>query len=79
MVLSSVFVGNEAQNGGGVYIQECVHSTFFDNSFTSNEADKSGAGIFQLKCSGALPSAVCGSGLRSASQRRSPLRNQSRG
>lgn len=52
-VLSSVFVGNEAQNGGGVCVKECVRSTFFDNSFTSNWADTSGGGLFQLKCSGA--------------------------
>ena len=52
-VMGSVFVGNEAQNGGGVCVQECAgRSTFFDNAFTSNWADKAGGGIFQLKCSG---------------------------
>ena len=52
--MGSVFVGNEAQNGGGVCVQECAgRSTFFDNAFTSNWADKAGGGIFQLKCSGA--------------------------
>jgi len=52
-VMSSVLLGNEAQNGGGVCIQQCGHASFFDNSFTSNWADKSGGGLFQLKCSGA--------------------------
>ena len=51
--MSSVFVGNEAQNGGGVCVQECQRSSFFDNAFTGNWADKAGGGIFQLKCSGA--------------------------
>ena len=51
--MGSVFVGNEAQNGGGVCVQECGRSSFFDNAFTGNWADKAGGGIFQLKCSGA--------------------------
>jgi hypothetical protein len=62
-VMSSVLLGNEAQNGGGVCIQTCGHASFFDNSFTSNWADKSGGGLFQLKCSGA-PRASWGPTLR---------------
>lgn len=62
-VMSSVLLGNEAQNGGGVCIQTCGHASFFDNSFTSNWADKSGGGLFQLKCSGA-PRASRGPTLR---------------
>ena len=55
-VMSSVFRGNEAQNGGGVCVKQCERSTFFDNSFTGNWADNSGGALFQLQCNGALQS-----------------------
>lgn len=57
-VMSSVFRGNEAQNGGGVCVKQCDRSTFFDNSFTSNWADNSGGALFQLQCNGALQSSL---------------------
>lgn len=51
-VITNTFVGNNAENGGAVFIDGCGKAVVSDNTFARNRAGRSGGAIFQNKCSG---------------------------
>ena len=49
----NIFDQNDANNGGGAYVEVCGSGVFQGNDFQSNKAQHSGGGLFLINCPGA--------------------------